>query len=66
MNREDDILKISKAVIDFSMERELSGNSFSSFDGYVCIFCCGEKVRDSECFKHDLECPVLIAQDLLT
>lgn len=61
----DDVIALAKAVLDDSVEHFDSDNDCH----YFCNFCSSkfDSYRyNREDFKHDLDCPVLIAQDVLT
>ena len=61
----DDVVKIAKAITDDPLRR-MDGD-FTPY--YFCEFCEAElkgwSVNEKD-FKHDTDCPVLVAQDILT
>jgi hypothetical protein len=61
----NDVIKIARAIISDPL-RYMDGD-FTPY--FFCIYCDAElrgyHVRGKE-FKHDIDCPVLVAQDILT
>jgi len=62
----EDVITIAKALVNGFVEWDCAGSAFSDFDGYECGFCDADKVENCNDIKHDLDCPVLVAQDILT
>jgi len=62
----EDVITVANALVVDAIVFESGEGYMSGFDGYACSFCCGCKVVKSKDFRHDLDCPVLVAQDLLT
>lgn len=58
----EDVLKMARAICDDPLECMSGG--YTPF--FFCNFCASEHSGDEKNFKHDLNCPVLIAQDILT
>jgi len=65
MFAEKDVVLVAKALMEDAVAFEGYDNVISSFEGFVCEYCSGDKVLKFEDFKHTLHCPVLVAQDLL-
>lgn len=61
----DDVLKVAQALIDAAMWREYQGDRGKHEYLYECR-CCEKEATDIELLQHELDCEVLIAQDLLT
>ena len=61
----NDVITVAKAVVEESIESEYQGDYGNYEYLYKCCFCQGSS-PELKLFKHDLNCPVLIAQDLLT
>ncbi len=63
---EQDVWKVARAILEDPVH--LVENGRSDFD--VCIYCCKKHphtyVGKNPPFEHEKDCPVLIAQDLLT
>jgi hypothetical protein len=64
--KKDDVITVAKAMVNDFGKWECAGLSFSDFDGWECNFCYAGKVEEINDIKHDLDCPVLVAQDILT
>lgn len=57
----EDVLTLSRAVVNAENHAH-----YDNYDGvYECVYCL-EKHWRAHKIKHSLDCPVLIAQDLLT
>lgn len=56
----EDIKKVAEAMVGDC----ITYDGYS--DDYSCDFCSGHRVYQQEKFVHQLDCPVLVAQDLLT
>ena len=72
MNREDDIIALAKGVLATKAIYDEKYNSRSP-DTFVCPFCGQEEWEvnckedhEMESIEHELNCPYLIAKDLLT
>ena len=64
---EDDVKAVATALIKNSVYfDEGYPNSRNPRDGYRCEYCDAKEFQKREDLKHDLDCPVLIARDLLT
>jgi len=61
----NDVIKVAKELIDFGVHYEDYGDNYP-FEGFECQCCNGEVTSTEESFKHELNCPILVAQDLLT
>ena len=62
--KREDVLTIAQAMVDNSVYWEPDPNSY---DAYTCTQCDASKPDYVEApIKHDKDCPVLIAQDILT
>lgn len=63
----DDVIKVARALIDNAIRWD-NGNENAMFahDGYECVYCNASEYQSEEDLNHDLDCPVLVAQDLLT
>ena len=59
-----DIITIATALIENCFVYEETGRLNGS--GYYCIHCSGGNVADYTEYTHSLDCPVLIAKDILT
>jgi len=59
----NDVLKLARAILCLPVDYMDSDRPY-----YYCRYCSAEMRPDSrlEDFKHDLDCPVLVAQDVLT
>lgn len=62
----EDVLTVAKAMANMWFNWEYASSSYSDFDGYTCNFCDADKQEDIKGFKHELCCPTLVANDLLT
>lgn len=63
----EDVRKVAKALIEDAIEwDEGYTNWYNCHDGYRCNYCSASEYETTESLKHDLDCPVLVAQDLLT
>ncbi len=62
-----DVWKLARAVVENHAEWDHAGSAYSDYDKYVCRFCDRDSARRPDWkILHDTDCPVLIAQDLLT
>ena len=68
MFSKEDVLTVASALVNDCLEFECAGNAMRDYDKYYCIHCYYEMDADldKKQFKHDLDCPVLVAKDLLT
>ena len=58
-----DVITMAKTILDTC----ICVNGENSRDYYYCNHCNGKSVNDyDETIKHEKDCPVLIAQDILT
>lgn len=57
--REEDIETVCNAVIDNQEE-------YDPIDGDYCRFCGSEEYNKDGSFKHRVDCPVLVAKDLMS
>ena len=60
----EDVLKLAETIVDCPVEYQ-----DGDYGSYYCNYCEAEldcKVGGIKDFKHNLNCPVLIAQDILT
>ena len=64
--KKEDVLILANAIIDDFAVSDWAGDSFGDFNGYICEYCYCEKSEEAKDLKHDLDCPVLVAQDVLT
>jgi hypothetical protein len=56
----EDIYKVARAIVDECIELD-------NYDNYYCSFCLEDTYSfNKENIKHDTDCPVLVAKDLLT
>lgn len=62
--KKEDVIILAKAVSVDSVYLQ-DGGQWES-DGYKCHHCFGERTETEEEFKHEIKCPVLVANDLLT
>ena len=62
--KKEDVLLVAKVLVEDAVMYRDGGDY--EMDGYECEHCCGEKTVAIEDFKHETDCPVLVAQDLLT
>jgi len=64
----DDVRKVAAALIEAAVyfEGDHSNSWPGVMDCYVCECCDSTGGKRMEDLKHKLDCPVLIAQDLLT
>ena len=65
---EEDVLTVARAVIEKSVIKNVEPDDDDIF-WFTCNYCSAVLRRwegDKEDFKHELDCPVLVAQDLLT
>ena len=62
--KKEDVLIVAKALEEDAVMYQDGGDY--GMDGYECEYCRGEKTVAREDFKHETDCPVLVAQDLLT
>lgn len=63
----NDVITVAKTLIEDSVLWDNgSENSMNARDGYYCEYCNASEIQYIKDFKHDLDCPVLVAQDLLT
>ena len=60
----DDVIKLAQAIVKNPLE--YSDGDFTPY--YYCIYCDATHTgfTKASLFIHDLDCPVLIAQDILT
>lgn len=63
MGFKKDSVKLAQGVIDKHAVYEDGGDHPSGFE---CVFCQSGKYKEPEDIKHDLDCEVLIAIDLVT
>ena len=59
MELEDDARTLAETIIDYWKE-------YDDGKGYCCMFCCGSSWKGYDKVVHDLDCPVLVAKDVLT
>lgn len=64
MNK-DDVRRVARELLEFSVHHEDYGDSYP-YGEYVCYCCEGTGTQSIDDFTHELGCPILIAQDLLT
>lgn len=62
----DDVITVAKAMVNGFVEWDCDGSAFWDCAGYKCNFCDADKAENSNDIKHELDCPVLVAQDILT
>ena len=60
----EDVIILAKAVEEDAVCFQDGGDY--NHDGYDCVHCCGERTDTRGEFKHEIDCPVLVAQDVLT
>ena len=63
MELEDDARTLAETIIDYW--KEYDDGDYSP-KGYCCMFCCGSSWEGYDEVVHDLDCPVLVAKDVLT
>ncbi len=64
---QSEVETVANAVVNESIGWDPDENSsMSSYPGYFCKFCKMESIEKIEDIRHDLDCPVLVARDLLT
>ena len=64
---EDDVIKVAKALFEDAIQWDNgSERTMNPNDGYQCNYCQAGHCQNVEQLTHDTDCPVLIAQDLLT
>ena len=61
----EDVVKVAKALLDFGVNYEDYGDN-APYYGFECQCCDGDATQVKEEFEHKLDCPILIAKDLLT
>lgn len=64
----DDVIKVARALLE---DHTYFDTGDYSKDQYCCNYCSGKtkewsRYTEIENLKHDLDCPILIARDLLT
>ena len=62
--KEEDVIILAKVVMEDAVCFQDGGDCRQ--DGYECYQCRGEQTDTREEFKHEIDCPVLVAQDVLT
>lgn len=60
----NDVKKVAETLLDFGIYFADYGDSYPYYV-YEC-HCCDACAVKKDDFKHELDCPILIAQDLLT
>ena len=61
----EDVVKVAKALLEFGVHSESYGDSYP-YDAYECDCCDAHWTPLKEDFRHNVDCPILVAQDLLT
>lgn len=61
----DDVVSVAEALLEVAVQEEHQGDSGRHEFLYFCR-CCHNSSPERENLEHDLDCEVLIAQDLLT
>jgi len=61
----EDVLILARAILEWPVIYHENIQYIGSVPEYFCNYCEAEDYT-SENFKHKLDCPVLIAQDILT
>ena len=61
--KREDTITLAKAVYEDAVSFHAGGDYA---DYYCCVFCMGSMTDTREQFKHGMDCPVLVAQDVLT
>ncbi len=61
---EQDVITIAKVILKDCIEATSNSGDYIKFQ-YSCAYCSAES-NDFKNFNHELNCPVLIAQDILT
>jgi len=60
----EDVLVLARAIIDWPIEYYENTHYLGNVPEYSCKYCEAEDYSRDK-FKHELNCPVLIAQDIL-
>ena len=61
--KKEDVIILAKAVYEDAVCFH-DGGDYADY--YCCLFCCGDSTDAKEEFKHEIDCPVLVASDVLT
>jgi len=62
--KEEDVIIVAKALVEDAVCYQDGGDY--NMDGFDCEYCRGGRTESREEFKHEIDCPVLVAQDILT
>lgn len=67
MFKKEDVIAVAEALVNPDTYADYDGGDYGS-QRYVCMYCDGSSRIDTSHLDitHDLDCPVLIARDLLT
>lgn len=62
----EDVITLAKAVVNDHPVYQAYHNC--RYEGYICHFCGTElnDIKSRELREHEIDCPVLVAQDILT
>jgi len=64
---DDDVRAVARALFDNAVYWDNGSTGCRNpGDGYACMYCGVDEFGSREALKHSIECPALIAQDLLT
>lgn len=64
---ESDVIKVASALLEDAIYWDHGHtNARNPHDGYSCNHCQAKEYQKHEELEHDLDCVVLIAQDLIT